>query len=97
MSEARNELVDDDDFLRDARGLPSEIQEKLSELLIILQEDCFDSRLHTKPLAASLQGMFSFRITRDWRVGFTFQSAHSIRVLLADRRDRIYKRLGRKS
>ena len=63
----------------------------------ILQEDPFDSRLHTKPLSAPLQGIFSFRIVRDYRVGFKFYAPRVILVLATDNRDQIYKRLRRKN
>lgn len=96
MSDQRNEVVYDSDFLKDVRKLPNECQKKLAELLIIFQEDPFNPKLHTKPLAAPLQGVFSFRITRDYRVGFKFLAARVIRLLAADNRDQIYRRLRRK-
>ncbi len=96
MSNPKNEIVYDRDFLKDVRALPIEYQNKLADLLEILQEDAFDMRLHTKPLSPPLQGMFSFRIARDYRVGFKFRSSHVIQLLVADRRDKVYKRLERK-
>lgn len=42
MSEPRNEIIYDRDFLRDVCKLSNEIQEKLAGLLEILQEDSFD-------------------------------------------------------
>ena len=97
MSSPRFEVSYDRDFLKDVRVLPRKLQDKLSVLLDILREDPFDSRLHTKPLAAPLQGLFAFRIVRDWRVGFKFITRESIRLLAVDRRDRIYQRLARKA
>ncbi len=82
-------------FLRDAQRLPKEAQQKLASLLEILADDPFDPRLHGKALGPPLRGKFSFRITRDWRVGFEFLDAHTIHLLAAERRDRIYKRLER--
>ncbi len=96
MSDPRNEIIYEKDFLQDSRKLPAECQHKLAELLEILQDDPFDFRLHTKPLSAPLQGLFSFRITRDYRVGFKFRAARVIQLLAVDRRDKIYKRLLRK-
>ncbi len=96
MSNPRNEILYDKEFLRDTRKLPIKCQNKLAELLELLSNDAFDSRLHTKPLSPPLQGLFSFRIVRDYRVGFKFKSNHIIQLLAADRRDRIYKRLARK-
>lgn len=96
MSDPKNEIVYDKDFIKDVRRLPVECQNKLAELIKILKDDAFDSRLHTKPLSPPLQGLFSFRIVRDFRVGFKFRLNHVIQLLAADRRDRIYKRLARK-
>lgn len=96
MSVPANEIVYDKDFIKDIRQLPAQLQNKLGDLIVILGWNAFDPLLHTKPLGAPLQGLFSFRITRDYRVGFKFRSAHTIQLLIADRRDRIYKRLRRK-
>ena len=97
MPTPRNEVIYSKDFLRDVRHLPLEVREKLSELMEVLQENPFDSKLHTKPLSAPLQGIFSFRIVRDYRVGFKFYAPRVILLLAADKRDQIYKRLQRKS
>ncbi|MEK7192203.1 MAG: hypothetical protein AAB646_01655 [Patescibacteria group bacterium] len=96
MSAPRNEVVYDKDFLKDVRKLPAELQDKLAQLLEIFRENIFDSRLHTKPLSVPLQGMFSFRITRDYRVGFKFIAQRVVKLLVADRRDNTYQRLRRK-
>ncbi|MEK7089994.1 MAG: type II toxin-antitoxin system RelE/ParE family toxin [Patescibacteria group bacterium] len=96
MSEARNDVIYDKHFLHDIRKLPAECQEKLAELIDLLQNDPFDPRFHTKPLGPPLQGIFSFRITRDYRVGFKFLSDHVIQLIAADNRDKIYKKLSRK-
>ncbi|MDP3764177.1 MAG: hypothetical protein Q8Q95_00985 [bacterium] len=91
-----NEIIYDGDFVKDVHRLPAELQNKLADLLSILKKNPFDPLLHTKPLSAPLQGLFSFRITRDYRVGFKFRSSHTIQLLVAGRRDKIYKRLRRK-
>lgn len=96
MSEVENDLVYDKEFLKDARNLSRDLQMKLDKLLPIFKQNLFDSRLHTKPLSPPLQGIFSFRITRDYRVGFKFLSDHVVRLLAADRRGKIYKKLLRK-
>lgn len=96
MSGPRNEILYDKDFLKDVRVLPIAFRDKLADRIEILQEDCFDSRLYTKSLSAPLQGVFSFRITRDYRVGFKFRASHVIMLLAIDKRDTIYKRLIRK-
>lgn len=96
MSLPRNEVFYDHSFLKDVRRLPNEAQRRLGELIELLQHDPFDPRLHTKALSAPLQGLFSFRISRDYRVGFKFRAPHAIQLLAADLRSRIYKRLRRK-
>lgn len=90
---AENEIVYGGGFLKDVHNLPPEAQDKLAGLLELLRQNAFDPRLHTKALSAPLIGRFSFRITRDWRIGFRFTAPHTIYLLVADRRDRIYKRL----
>ena len=96
MSVPPNEIVYEPGFRKDVHGLPPVIQEKLADLIIVLAEDPFDPLLHTKRLNPPLQKVFSFRITRDYRVGFTFDASHTIRLLIADTRDHIYQRLERK-
>ena len=97
MSGQRNDVIFEKDFLKDVGRFPIDVQEKLADLIVLLQNDPFDARLHTKPLSSPLQGFFSFRITRDYRIGFTFKEVHSIQLLVADRRDKIYKCLQRKA
>lgn len=96
MSGSKNRIIYAEDFLRDSRKLPADCQEKLAELLEILRNDPFDPLLHTKPLNIPLRGLFSFRITRDYRVGFKLHETHTLQLLAADRRDKIYQKLKRK-
>ncbi len=96
MSVPSNEIIYEADFKKDVYNLPSKVQDKLGALIEILRKNPFDSRLHTKRLGAPLHGVLSFRITRDYRVGFKFVANHTIKLLIADARDNIYKRLLRK-
>lgn len=96
MSVPANEIIYDSDFVKDAHRLPMKLQDKLADLIEILRNNPFDSLLHTKPLSVPLQGIFSFRISRDYRARFKFHPNHTIRILAADRRDKIYKRLRQK-
>ena len=91
-----NRVLFDSDVARDIDRLPHKVQEQFVELLILLKEDIFHPLLHTKPLSPPLQGMFSFRIARDYRAGFKFYSPHAVLLLAVDRRDKIYQRLERK-
>ena len=96
MSAQKNEVIIDSACARDISRLPDGVQEKLVRLLGILAVNAFDPLLHTKPLSTPLQGMFSFRITRGYRVGFKFREAYTIQLLAAGSRDKIYERLRRK-
>ncbi len=96
MSVPQNEIIYEESFRRDIRDLPEKVQNKLGLLVEILREDPFDPRLHAKHLGPPLQSAFSFRITRDYRVGFEFSNPNTIRLLVADTRDKIYRRLLRK-
>ena len=96
MSVPPNEIIYGKDFLKDIHVLPKNVQDKLGSLIEILYKDPFDPRLHTKPLGSPLQGAFSFRIVRDYRVAFIFPNPHVIKLLTADTRGNIYRRLTRK-
>ncbi len=80
-----------DHFLRLARKLPSAQQTKLANLLELLQDNPFHSQLHTKPLTGKLSGLYSFRITRDWRVIFQFRSPEEIILVNVGHRKEIYQ------
>lgn len=88
MSGGENSVIYDKDFLRDVRKLPVTEQQKFIALLATLEEDFFHPLLHTKSLSPPLQGMFTFWITRDYRVGFKFFALHKVQLLAADKRDR---------
>lgn len=80
-----------DHFLKSARGLPKAQQRKLAGLLKFLEGNPYHPLLHTKPLVGELAGFYSFRITRDWRVIFRFDSPTEIvLVSIGNRRD-IYR------
>jgi mRNA-degrading endonuclease RelE of RelBE toxin-antitoxin system len=78
-------------FIKSAARLPRPKQVKLAGLLEILKINPFDSRLHTKHLSGKLSGLYSFRITRDWRVIFQFLSTQAVHLIdVANRKD-IYR------
>ena len=97
MSALNNEIIFDADFIRDVKRLPIAVQKKLSELLEILKRDSFHPLLQSKPLGVPLKSFFSFRITRDYRVGFMVPTPHTVLLLAIDHRSKIYQRLRRKS
>ena len=59
-------------FIKSAKLVPKTIQNRLTDSLEVLKNDPFHPALHTKPLTGDLKGFYSFRITRDWRVIFSF-------------------------
>ena len=59
-------------FIKSAKLAPKPIHNKLADSLEVLKNDPFHPALHTKPLTGDLKGFYSFRITRDWRVIFSF-------------------------
>ena len=80
-----------DRFFKNTRNLPKTQQKKLATLLELLQSDPYHNLLHAKPLARELAGFYSFRITRDWRVLFRFESPHEIILLDVAHRKDIYR------
>ena len=78
-------------FLKSAGQLPKLQQKKLAELLEILRNNPYHPLLHTKRLGAELTGLFSFRITRDWRVIFQFLESETIQLLRVAHRKDIYR------
>jgi len=79
------------EFEKQAAKLEPYLQEKLARLLMLLAEDYYDPRLHTKSLSEPFVGVFSFRITRDWRVTFHFANPDTIRLLEVKHRKDIYR------
>lgn len=80
-----------DRFLKTAAKLPANQQEKLADLLETLRKNPFDPQLHTKHLTGKLSGLYSFRITRDWRVIFRFLSPQEILLVNVDHRKDVYR------
>lgn len=78
-------------FLESARKLPEAKQKKLIKLVSVLQHNPFHPLLHAKSLAGELAGLYSFRITRDWRVIFQFIETDTIRLIEVGHRKDIYQ------
>jgi len=79
------------DFLKQAATLPKKTQEMLDTLLRVLSKDPFYPTLHTKRLKGELKSMLSFRITRDWRVIFLFETSDRIKLIAIGNRKDIYR------
>jgi mRNA-degrading endonuclease RelE of RelBE toxin-antitoxin system len=80
-----------DHFFKNARTLPKAQQQKLARLLELLGSNPYHSLLHTKPLTGELAGLYSFRITRDWRAIFRFESPEEIILTDIGNRKDIYR------
>lgn len=78
-------------FIKSAKKLPSPVKKKLAALLEGMGVNPFAPNLHTKPLAGKLAGLYSLRITRDWRVIFYFKGKENIVLIDASHRSDVYK------
>jgi addiction module RelE/StbE family toxin len=79
------------DFRKSTKILSQKNKDKLSDLVILLSQNPFHSKLHTKSLSGDLTGLFSFRITRDWRVMFKFVSPEEVLIIKVRHRKDIYR------
>ena len=78
-------------FLKLSLKLPKQYRKLLASMFELLQKQPFDSRLHSKTLTGKLKGLYSFRITRSYRVIFHFNSPTEIELIdIAHRKD-IYR------
>ena len=78
-------------FVKFAQKLSHKDQERLADQIELLKENPFHSYLHTKPLSGPFAGLYSFRITRNFRVLFVFVDPDEIKLIdIGDRKD-IYK------
>jgi mRNA-degrading endonuclease RelE of RelBE toxin-antitoxin system len=64
----------DNVFLKELKKIPNSQHRLFVKKVEMFSEDPFDSRLHTKSLHSPLEGVFSFRISREYRVLFRFIS-----------------------
>ncbi len=78
-------------FLKSARKLPRAGQVKLARLAKLIVDNPYHSKLHTKHLSGELTGLYSFRITRDWRVIFKFLSPIDVMLIEVAHRKDIYR------
>ena len=58
------------EFIRGFKKLPKPIQQIAIRQEAIFRKDPADPRLHVKALKGRLKGLFSFRVTRNYRVLF---------------------------
>jgi len=70
-------IIETDEFIKDLKKLPSSIQKIYQKQKNIFQANWLDTRLHTKRIK-ELSGVYSFRITRRYRVLFYFRKEDCI-------------------
>lgn len=80
-----------DNFVKSAQKLNTKQQAKLTGLIVLLSKNPFHSKLHTKALSGEFVGIYSFRISRDWRAVFRFLSPEEIVLIEVDHRKDIYR------
>jgi mRNA-degrading endonuclease RelE of RelBE toxin-antitoxin system len=78
-------------FLKEAKKLPFTQQKLLVKKFALLSGNPFDSHLHTKQLSTPLEGIFSFRISREYRALFRFVDAEHIFVFSVKHRKDVYR------
>ena len=79
-------------FVKHFRVLPKSVQVKVDVLVSLLIVDFRDSRLHVKKLLLD-EDTYSFRIGREYRVLFMFESGAIIKLLDVRHRKDIYRSL----
>ncbi len=78
-----------DDFLREFAKLPIGVRKIFEKQELIFEKNWLDGRLHTKRLK-ELDGVYSFRVTRRYRVIFYFRNDEAIFFSIGHRKD-IYR------
>lgn len=85
------EIILEKSFLDSAERLPEQIKKKLAYSVKLLELKVYHPLLHTKELGGNLSGLYSFRITRDYRVIFYFENPQIIHLLKALHRKDSYR------
>ena len=78
-------------FTKEFKKLPLRIQKKLVILESLFSLSPFHPELHTKKLQRELQHLYSFRITRDYRVVFQLIATEEALFLSVRQRRDIYR------
>jgi mRNA-degrading endonuclease RelE of RelBE toxin-antitoxin system len=84
-------IIETEDFKKDLKNLPSEIKRLYQRQKDIFKENWLDPRLHTKRIK-ELFGVYSFRITRRYRVLFYFRNGEAIFFKIGHRKE-IYRKI----
>jgi len=78
-------------FRKNVKRLDEKQQAKLARLVVLLRENPFDPLLQAKSLSGELAGIYSFRITREYRALFRFLSPDEILLIDVGHRKDIYR------
>ncbi|MBI4365231.1 MAG: type II toxin-antitoxin system mRNA interferase toxin, RelE/StbE family [Deltaproteobacteria bacterium] len=65
-------------FIRDFQELPKAVQRLAIQQEQIFRKDPQDRRLHTKALKGRLKGVYSFRVTRNYRVLYAWKEKRTV-------------------
>lgn len=79
-------IIKTNDFLRELEELPSQIKKLFQKQELIFEDNWLDLRLHAKRIK-ELEGVYSFRITRRYRVLFYFREKEAIFFSIGHRKD----------
>jgi len=82
-------LIRTEDFARSLLELPAEIQRFYAAQEKRFKENWRDPRLHIKKMRGLVE-VFSFRVTRRYRVLFYFQNGENVILFEIDHRKDIY-------
>jgi mRNA-degrading endonuclease RelE of RelBE toxin-antitoxin system len=83
-------IIETEDFKKDLKDFPSDIRRLFQKQKAIFKQNWLDPRLHTKRIK-ELPGVYSFRITRRYRVLFYFRNGEAIFFKIGHRKE-IYRR-----
>lgn len=83
-------IQETDDFLTELKELPSEIKRLFKKQKFLFNKNWLDIRLHTERIK-EMPGVYSFRITRRYRVLFYFRNVDEAVFFSVGHRKDIYK------
>ncbi|OGZ73604.1 MAG: hypothetical protein A2908_00720 [Candidatus Staskawiczbacteria bacterium RIFCSPLOWO2_01_FULL_38_12b] len=78
-------------FLKEASNLPLKIKELLLRKTDIFRINQNDTRLHVKKLSGKLEGFYSLRLTREYRIIYCFENKDKAIFIDIGHRKDIYK------
>ena len=79
-------IIETEDFKKDFKDLPISVKKFFQKQKAIFKQNWLDSRLHTK-IIKELPGVYSFRVTRRYRIIFYFRNDDAIFFKIGHRKD----------